>query len=191
MPAASAARAMKPKCRLFAKLCTCSTQIPVRLATSESVKIFWLDFTVTMARLLCSAPSFRYTYSDASVILVQVPQKRVRHAVLAEVAATRFFDERQRALPHSPQFRQHLFLFAHRLWLDGARCLAPDQSCFDDQHRNMKSLVEGRWIRRLLQQLVGPCDDEPLDCAQVSDQFPCRPSSPLLPPFPLLRTAPL
>jgi hypothetical protein len=26
-----------------------STQIPVRLATSESVKIFWLDFTVTMS----------------------------------------------------------------------------------------------------------------------------------------------
>src|SRR5437016_10954773 len=55
MPAASAALAMKPKWRLFAKLCTCSTQIPVKLATSESVKIFWLDFTVTMAQLLCSA----------------------------------------------------------------------------------------------------------------------------------------
>src|SRR2546430_4252171 len=58
MPAASAALAMKPKWRLFAKLCTCSTQIPVKLATSESVKIFWLDFTVTMARLLCSATYF-------------------------------------------------------------------------------------------------------------------------------------
>src|SRR5258708_10764456 len=64
MPAASAARAMNPKWRLFAKLCTCSTHIPVKLATSESVKIFWLDFTVTMARLLCSAPKLLHAYSE-------------------------------------------------------------------------------------------------------------------------------
>src|SRR5215467_1206547 len=49
MPAASAARAMNPKWRLLAKLWTCSTQMPVSVATSESVNIFWLDFTVTMA----------------------------------------------------------------------------------------------------------------------------------------------
>jgi hypothetical protein len=29
-----------------------STQMPVKLATSESVNIFWLDLTVTMALLL-------------------------------------------------------------------------------------------------------------------------------------------
>src|SRR5437879_6273186 len=69
MPAASAARAMNPKWRLFAKLCTCSTQIPVKLATSESVKIFWLDFTVTMARLLCSAPKLLHAYLDAVSIV--------------------------------------------------------------------------------------------------------------------------
>src|SRR5258707_4490159 len=69
MPAASAARAMNPKWRLFAKLCTCSTHIPVKLATSESVKIFWLDFTVTMARLLCSAPKLLHAYLDAECIL--------------------------------------------------------------------------------------------------------------------------
>src|SRR5947209_13646570 len=43
---------MNPKWRVLAKLWTCSTQIPVRVETSESVKIFWLDFTVTMALLL-------------------------------------------------------------------------------------------------------------------------------------------
>src|SRR5271163_1316210 len=32
----------------------CSTQIPVRLAISASVKIFWLDLTVIMALLLKS-----------------------------------------------------------------------------------------------------------------------------------------
>src|SRR6267154_2627619 len=72
MPAASAARAMNPKWRLFAKLCTCSTQIPVKLATSESVKIFWLDFTVTMARLLCSAPKLLHAYLDAELIVCAV-----------------------------------------------------------------------------------------------------------------------
>src|SRR5262249_15427763 len=51
-PAASAARAMNPRWRLLAKLWMWSTQIPVKLATSESVKIFWLDFTVTMVLLL-------------------------------------------------------------------------------------------------------------------------------------------
>src|ERR1700761_8614754 len=40
---------MKPKWRFLAKLCRWSTQIPVSVATSESVKIFWLAFTVTMA----------------------------------------------------------------------------------------------------------------------------------------------
>src|SRR5437016_8906761 len=59
IPAASAARAMNPKWRVVAKLWTCSTQIPVRVETSESVKIFWLDFTVTMALLLGSGPNFR------------------------------------------------------------------------------------------------------------------------------------
>src|SRR5215470_2565828 len=72
MPAASAALAMKPTWRLFAKLCTCSTQIPVRLATSESVKIFWLDFTVTMARLLEFTPNLFHTSLDA-VAIVFVP----------------------------------------------------------------------------------------------------------------------
>src|SRR5947207_7490698 len=69
MPAASAARAIKPRWRLLAKLCTCSTQIPVKLATSESVKIFWLDFTVTMARLLCSATYLAHTCLDAESIV--------------------------------------------------------------------------------------------------------------------------
>src|SRR2546421_12564586 len=50
---------MNPKWRVLAKLWTCSTQIPVRVETSESVKIFWLDFTVTMALLLGSGPNFR------------------------------------------------------------------------------------------------------------------------------------
>src|SRR5260370_1094172 len=72
MPAASAARAMNPKWRLFAKLCTCSTHIPVKLATSESVKIFWLDFTVTMARLLCSAPKLLHAYLDAELMVCAV-----------------------------------------------------------------------------------------------------------------------
>src|SRR5260370_721158 len=69
MPAASAARAMNPKWRLFAKLCTCSTQIPVKLATSESVTLFRLDFTVTMARLLCPAPNLLHAYLDAVPIV--------------------------------------------------------------------------------------------------------------------------
>src|SRR6266568_2731475 len=51
------ARAMNPKWRVLAKLWTCSTQIPVRVETSESVKIFWLDFTVTMALLLGLGPN--------------------------------------------------------------------------------------------------------------------------------------
>src|SRR5258707_11866624 len=72
MPAASAARALNLKWRLFAKLCTCSTQIPVKLATSESVKIFWLDFTVTMARLLCSATKLLHAYLDAELIVCAV-----------------------------------------------------------------------------------------------------------------------
>src|SRR5689334_4348943 len=40
---------MNPKWRLFAKLRRWSTQIPVRVATSESVNIFWLALTVTTA----------------------------------------------------------------------------------------------------------------------------------------------
>src|SRR5258708_13285373 len=72
MPAASDARAMNPQWRLFPKLCTCSTHIPVKLATSESVKIFWLDFTVTMARLLCSAPKLLHAYLDAELMVCAV-----------------------------------------------------------------------------------------------------------------------
>src|SRR5260370_22527692 len=72
MPAGSADRAMNPKWLLFAKLCTCSTHIPVKLATSESVKIFWLDFTVTMARLLCSVPKLLHAYLDAELMVCAV-----------------------------------------------------------------------------------------------------------------------
>jgi hypothetical protein len=42
--------------------------MPVKLATSESVKIFWLDFTVTMAQLLNCVPA-RSHFFDASSIL--------------------------------------------------------------------------------------------------------------------------
>jgi hypothetical protein len=35
----------------------------VRLATSESVKIFWLDLTVTMALLLDRALCLKHLYS--------------------------------------------------------------------------------------------------------------------------------
>src|SRR6266704_6239747 len=65
IPAASAARAIKPRWRLLAKLWTCSTQMPVKLATSESVKIFWLDFTVTIAL----APLLRRTSATLSLML--------------------------------------------------------------------------------------------------------------------------
>src|SRR5437667_7277325 len=82
MPAASAARAIKPRWRLLAKLCTCSTQIPVKLATSESVKIFWLDFTVTMARLLCSATLIAHTYLDAESIICAAPLPSNSRSVL-------------------------------------------------------------------------------------------------------------
>src|SRR6267378_1109900 len=37
---------MKPRWRAFARPCRCSTQIPVRVATSVSIKIFWLDLTL-------------------------------------------------------------------------------------------------------------------------------------------------
>src|SRR5216684_960568 len=66
IPAACAARAMKPKWRRLAKLCTCSTQMPVKVATSESVKIFWLDFTVTMAPSLLFRSQALLTLFDAA-----------------------------------------------------------------------------------------------------------------------------
>jgi len=50
------------------------------------------------------------------LIRVQASQKRMRHPVFTEVAAPGLFDERQRPLPHSAQFRrQHLLFFGDHL----------------------------------------------------------------------------
>src|SRR5216683_462266 len=67
----------------------------------------------------------------------------MRYAVFTEVAATRFLDERQCPLPHSTQFRQHLFLLVDHLDVRRYRRLAPDHACFDDYHRNVKPLKKG------------------------------------------------
>ena len=120
------------------------------------------------------------------VIGVQIPQKRVRQDVPAQIAPPCFFDECQRPLPHSAQFRQHLFLLASHLRFHRARRFAPDDSRFHDHHRQMKSFVERHGLRRFLKSLVGPAQDGPLDRAQVADELAGRPSPFSRPRFPLL-----
>src|SRR5260370_11007582 len=112
----------------------------------------------------------------------------MRHAVFTEVAATRFLDERQCPLPHSTQFRQHLFLLVDHLDVRRYRRLAPDHACFDDYHRNVKPSEKGHQFRGFLQELVGAAEDGPLGRAQVADQFASRPAPFGRPRFPLVFT---
>ena len=59
------------------------------------------------------------------LIRVQASQKWMRHPVFNEFAAPSHFDERQRPSPHSPQFCQHLLLFADHLGFGRNRRFAP------------------------------------------------------------------
>jgi len=121
------------------------------------------------------------------LIRVKASQKRMRHPVFTEVAAPGFFDERQRPLPRSTQFRQYLLFFVDHLGFERDRCFAPDDARFHEHHRNMKPFEKRHGFRGFLHQLSGPAQDDPLDRTQVADQFASRPSPFGWPRFPLVR----
>jgi len=99
------------------------------------------------------------------IICVQIPKKRVRHIVPAEVTAPCLFDERQSSLSHSAQLRQHFFLAANHLGFKRGGGLATYDTPFDDHHGDMKSSIKRDRFGWFLQEFVGAAQNGPFNRA--------------------------
>ena len=98
------------------------------------------------------------------------------HAVLAEVASSRFLDKCQSALSYFPQFRQHFFLFANRFAVHWNRGYSAEQPRLDNYHGDMKSLQKGPRFRGLFEQMIRATDDPSFDDHQMPCEFARRPA---------------
>ena len=91
--------------------------------------------------------------------------------VYAQFPATRFLKELERCLARLSHLSQHVFLSADQGWIEGNWRFSTDNARFDQPHREMESLPQGKVLGRLFNYAPGRTNDALFYQYEVNHQF--------------------